>query len=94
MSPRPTQCVGWAFFYGTNADSFTVTPNAGLGAGTYTAAITVSGDHGISESFSLSFTVSPVFTVTFDSDGGNPGHNDRADKRHQQRGQPARKQSG
>jgi uncharacterized repeat protein (TIGR02543 family) len=37
--------------------SFTVTPNRGLSAGTYTATVTVSGKHGIFESFTVSFTV-------------------------------------
>jgi uncharacterized repeat protein (TIGR02543 family) len=53
--------------------SFTVAPVTGLPAGIYTAAITVSGGHGISESFNLSFTVtSNLLTVTFDADGGTP----------------------
>ncbi len=39
-------------------DSFTVTPNTGLDAGTYTATVTVSNSgNGISESFNVSFTV-------------------------------------
>ncbi|MDR1977602.1 MAG: hypothetical protein LBQ42_02595 [Synergistaceae bacterium] len=40
-------------------DSFTVAPNTGLDAGTYTAAVTISGEHGITESFGVSFTVNP-----------------------------------
>lgn len=39
-------------------DSFTVRPNTGLSAGTYTATVTVSGGNSISESFDVSFTVS------------------------------------
>jgi len=38
--------------------SFTVVPNTGLGQGTYTARITVTGENGISEYFYVSFTVS------------------------------------
>lgn len=37
--------------------SFTVTPKTELGAGTYTAVVTVSGGNGISDSFPVSFTV-------------------------------------
>jgi hypothetical protein len=40
-----------------NAGSFTVGPNTGLGIGTYTATVTVSGGNGISESFTVSFWV-------------------------------------
>ena len=40
--------------------SFTIVPDSGLGAGTYNATVTVSGDHGISESFDVEFTVNPV----------------------------------
>ena len=39
-------------------DSFTIKPNNGLSAGTYTATITVSGDNDITDSFAVSFTVS------------------------------------
>jgi hypothetical protein len=40
------------------ADTFTVAPNDGLAAGTYTAAVTVSGGSGIAaQTFGLSFTV-------------------------------------
>jgi uncharacterized repeat protein (TIGR02543 family) len=56
--------------------SFTVVPVTGLGTGTYTATITVSGANGISSSFEVSFTVyapgAPVYTVTFDASGGMP----------------------
>jgi hypothetical protein len=41
---------------GGNA-TFTVVPNTGLNAGTYTATVTVSGSNSISASFSVSFTV-------------------------------------
>jgi formylglycine-generating enzyme required for sulfatase activity len=37
--------------------SFTVVPNTGLAIGMYTATVTVSGGNGISESFTVSFTV-------------------------------------
>jgi hypothetical protein len=37
--------------------TFTVAPNAGLAAGTYTATVTVSGGNGISGTFHVSFTV-------------------------------------
>jgi uncharacterized protein YjdB len=40
-------------------DVFSVAPVAGLGVGTYTANVTVSGDHGITAGFGLSFTVNP-----------------------------------
>ncbi|MCL2568443.1 MAG: S-layer homology domain-containing protein [Oscillospiraceae bacterium] len=38
-------------------NTFTIAPNIGLAAGTYTATVTVSGDHGITASFDVSFTV-------------------------------------
>ncbi|MDR1211406.1 MAG: choice-of-anchor D domain-containing protein [Spirochaetaceae bacterium] len=44
-------------------DSFTVGPKTGLGAGTYTATVTVSGGNGISATFDVSFTVEPVYTI-------------------------------
>jgi len=40
--------------------TFTVTPNSGLGANTYTATVTVQGGNSISESFDVSFTVHPA----------------------------------
>ena len=43
---------------GGNAN-FTVVPNSGLGAGTYNATVTVSGSHGINESFNVKFKVDP-----------------------------------
>jgi uncharacterized membrane protein len=65
-------------------DTFTVVPNTGLAAGTYTATITVSGEHDISESFNVSFTVNPpetpVYSVglseteTYTFDGANLGY--------------------
>jgi len=42
------------------SDNFTVVPRTGLAVGTYTATITVSGGNGISQSFTVSFTVNPV----------------------------------
>ncbi|MCU6748170.1 hypothetical protein OCV51_10985 [Faecalicatena acetigenes] len=41
----------------TGAASFTVKTNAGLGAGTYTAQVQITGDTGISKTFEISFTV-------------------------------------
>ena len=55
------------------SDSFTVVPNVGLSAGTYTAIVTISGDHDIAASFNVSFTVNAapvVYTITFDPNGG------------------------
>jgi uncharacterized repeat protein (TIGR02543 family) len=55
-------------------DSFTVVPKTGLAPGTYTATVTVSGDHSISASLNVSFTVvtdSPgLYTITFNANGG------------------------
>jgi uncharacterized repeat protein (TIGR02543 family) len=48
--------------------SFTVAPVAGLGEGTHTAAITVSGGNDISKSFEVSFTVTGA-RVSFNADG-------------------------
>jgi hypothetical protein len=45
-------------------DSFTVVPNTGLAAGTYTATVTVSGDNDISATFDVGFTVKPVYTIS------------------------------
>lgn len=42
------------------SDSFTVVPNIGLTAGTYSATVTVSGDSVASRSFIVSFTVMPI----------------------------------
>jgi formylglycine-generating enzyme required for sulfatase activity/methionine-rich copper-binding protein CopC len=41
-------------------DTFTVVPNMGLAAGTYTATVTVSGANGIIANFEVSFTVVPA----------------------------------
>jgi hypothetical protein len=55
-------------------DTFTVKPNTGLAAGTYTATVTVSGGNITSQSFNVSFTVNPapatLYTITFDANGG------------------------
>jgi formylglycine-generating enzyme required for sulfatase activity len=40
--------------------AFTVGPNTGLAAGTYTATVTVSGSNGISADFAVSFMVTPL----------------------------------
>jgi hypothetical protein len=48
--------------------TFTVTPKAGLAAGTYTATVTVSGGNGISATLNVSFTVAVTtgnITITF-----------------------------
>jgi uncharacterized repeat protein (TIGR02543 family) len=55
-------------------DSFTVVPVTGLAAGTYTATITVSGGNSITAALTVSFTVGPIYTVTFDADGGTPAN--------------------
>jgi uncharacterized membrane protein len=69
-------------------DSFTVVPYTGLGAGTYTATITVSGGNSISASFNVSFTVpappaysiglSPSGTYTFDE--ASPGYGPQSER--------------
>lgn len=43
--------------------TFTVKPNTGLAAGTYTATVTVSGGNSITAGFNVSFTVTAVATV-------------------------------
>jgi uncharacterized membrane protein len=43
-------------------DTFTVVPNTGLAARTYTATVTVSGDNSITASFGVSFTVTEADT--------------------------------
>ncbi|MCL2827748.1 MAG: BspA family leucine-rich repeat surface protein, partial [Oscillospiraceae bacterium] len=52
--------------------SFTVTPNPGLPVGTHTVEVTVHNANGISEVFTVSFTVNPLspHTVTFALNGG------------------------
>ena len=45
--------------------TFTVAPVTGLGAGTYTAVVTVSGGNNISKSFTVSFTVTAPAPVTY-----------------------------
>jgi formylglycine-generating enzyme required for sulfatase activity len=47
--------------------AFTVVPNTDLAVGTYTATVTVSGDHGITASFTVSFTVSAAYTISIGS---------------------------
>jgi uncharacterized membrane protein len=54
------------------SDSFTVVPNTGLAAGTYTAVIVVSGGNGILETFNVSFTVTAPGAVSI-SVGFNRG---------------------
>ncbi|GHT59372.1 hypothetical protein FACS1894109_15170 [Spirochaetia bacterium] len=51
--------------------SFTVVPNTGLTAGTYSATVTVSGGNGITASFDVSFTVSsnPIYGINLDVSG-------------------------
>jgi uncharacterized repeat protein (TIGR02543 family) len=53
-------------------DSFTVKPNTGLSAGTYTATVTVSNAN-VSESFDVSFTVaSKLYSVTVNGSYATP----------------------
>jgi uncharacterized repeat protein (TIGR02543 family) len=67
-APTPLSSIGVS-----GNDSFTVVPNTGLVAGTYTATIEVRGANGISETFDVSFTVKPVvYTVTFSAPGALP----------------------
>lgn len=55
-----------------STDTFTVKPNIGLNAGTYTAIVTVSGENIVSKSFDVSFTVNAVtYTVTWKSQDGS-----------------------
>ena len=52
----------------SGSDSFTVVPNSGLTAGTYSATIIISGDNGIYRAFDVSFKVTeavPSTNVTF-----------------------------
>jgi formylglycine-generating enzyme required for sulfatase activity len=55
----------------SGSDTFTVVPNTGLAEGTYTATVTVSGNNGISENFTVSFTVNSTSggSVTYTGDG-------------------------
>jgi uncharacterized protein YjdB len=46
---------------GSSYTTVAVAPIAGLKAGTYTATITITGDHGVSTSFDVRFKVSPIF---------------------------------
>ncbi|WP_294476787.1 InlB B-repeat-containing protein, partial [uncultured Ruminococcus sp.] len=56
-----------------STDTFTVKPNTGLDAGTYTATVTVTGMNIVSRSFDVSFTVSSAatYTVKFNANGGS-----------------------
>ena len=56
----------------SGSGAFTVVPVTELGVGTYTATITVSGGNGISESFNVSFRVTPVpvYGVSLDAGTG------------------------
>ena len=49
------------------SDTFTVTPNANLAAGSYTAKVTVSGDSIAFQSFNVRFTVKAAVTKTLSS---------------------------
>ena len=49
-------------------DNFTVVPNTGLVVGTYTATVTVSGSNSISETFIVTFEVTPVPTYGIELD--------------------------
>lgn len=48
----------------SGSDTFTVAPITGLGEGTYTATVTVSGENDISSEFTVHFTVTAPVTVT------------------------------
>jgi hypothetical protein len=50
-----------------DTDSFTVTPDTDLTAGTYAVTVIVSGDHGITASFDVSFTVNAAPLLTDDA---------------------------
>jgi GH35 family endo-1,4-beta-xylanase len=50
---------------GITTRNFTIRPNNGLSAGTYTATVTVSNGSDISESFNVSFTVTPATGYLF-----------------------------
>lgn len=56
-----------------STDTFTIKPNTGLDAGTYTATVTVTGMNIVSRSFDVSFTVSSAatYTVKFNANGGS-----------------------
>jgi methionine-rich copper-binding protein CopC len=63
----PTTITGLAV---NGSDSFTVQPKPDLGAGTYTATVTVSGGNGISASFGVSFVVEAVtYSISLDVSG-------------------------
>ena len=47
-------------------DSFTITPVSGLGVKTHTAVITITGSNVAAQSFTASFTVTEIPTVTFE----------------------------
>jgi uncharacterized repeat protein (TIGR02543 family) len=51
------------------SDTFNITPATGLGTGSYSATVTVSGANGISANFGLSFDVG--YSLSFDSQGGS-----------------------
>jgi hypothetical protein len=62
-------------------DTFSVGPNTGLGAATYTATVTVTGGNGITANFNVSFTVNtagegpdpdPVYSIELDKTGTYP----------------------
>ena len=52
-------------------DTFTVVPNTGLAAKTYTATVTVSGGNSISATFDVKFTVTaaPTYSIALDNPG-------------------------
>ena len=56
-----------------STNTFTVKPNTGLDAGTYTATVTVTGMNIVSRSFDVTFTVSSTatYTVKFNANGGS-----------------------
>ena len=55
---------------GSTTRTFTVQPNTGLAAGTYTAVVTVTGGNGISAQFDVGFTVTPyIFSISLSEAG-------------------------
>jgi hypothetical protein len=52
-----------------NTDTFTIVPNDGLGVGTYSTTVTVSGENNIAASLTVSFRVTSVSTSTGSGSG-------------------------
>ena len=71
-TPPSTVPVGTIVTPGST--SFTVVPNVGLTAGTYTATIEVTADFITKVEFTVSFTVTPTYTVTYSSNQHTSGN--------------------